>query len=82
MSPSSTNKQHFNDEKDAARISTHTVSTDELQPADQTKKQSLLGYLWDTADLPQEERRLLFKLDTSLLVFASLGESVKHERRC
>ncbi|KAF7292071.1 MFS general substrate transporter [Mycena indigotica] len=37
-----------------------------------TQKQSWLGYLWDTADLGPQERRLLFKVDTSLLIFASV----------
>lgn len=41
---------------------------------DQKKqKQSLLGYLWDTADLSPEERRLLFKVDASVLIFASVS---------
>ncbi|KAK0498029.1 major facilitator superfamily domain-containing protein [Armillaria luteobubalina] len=46
---------------------------------DQKKqKQSLLGYFWDTADLSPEERRLLFKVDASVLIFASLGYFIKN----
>ncbi|KAL6230835.1 hypothetical protein BDW75DRAFT_234093 [Aspergillus navahoensis] len=40
-------------------------------------KQSWTRYLWDTFDKSPEERRLLFKLDTALLTFASLGYFVK-----
>lgn len=35
-------------------------------------KTSWKGYLWDTWTLPQEERRLLFKLDAFVLTFASV----------
>lgn len=30
------------------------------------------GYIWDTWELPKEERRLLFKLDAFILTFASV----------
>ncbi|KAJ7061567.1 major facilitator superfamily domain-containing protein, partial [Mycena amicta] len=43
-----------------------------------TQKQSWLGYLWDTADLGAHERRMLFKVDASLLLFASLGYFIKN----
>lgn len=42
------------------------------------QKQSWLGIFWDTADLSREERRLLFKVDASLLIFASLGYFIKN----
>lgn len=32
------------------------------------------GYLWDTFALPQDQRRLLFKLDAFVLTFASVRE--------
>ena len=32
------------------------------------------SYVWDTFDKSPEERKFLFKLDTALLSFASLGE--------
>jgi ACS family pantothenate transporter-like MFS transporter len=31
------------------------------------------GYIWDTWDLPQDQRRLLFKLDAFVLTFASVS---------
>lgn len=31
------------------------------------------GYLWDTWELPSDQRRLLFKLDAFVLTFASVG---------
>ncbi|EJT99513.1 MFS general substrate transporter [Dacryopinax primogenitus] len=42
------------------------------------QKISWAGYLWDTADLPPDERWLLFKVDASLLIFASLGYFLKN----
>lgn len=35
-------------------------------------KPSWKGYLWDTWALPQDQRRLLFKLDAFVLTFASV----------
>jgi ACS family pantothenate transporter-like MFS transporter len=36
------------------------------------------GYLWDTWDLPSDQRRLLFKLDAFVLTFASIGYFLKN----
>lgn len=36
------------------------------------------GRIWDTFDLPREERRLLFKVDALLLTFAALGYFLKN----
>ncbi|PVH99372.1 MFS general substrate transporter [Periconia macrospinosa] len=36
------------------------------------------GYLWDTWDLPREERWLLFKVDAFVLTFAALGYFLKN----
>ncbi|ORY26989.1 major facilitator superfamily domain-containing protein [Naematelia encephala] len=36
------------------------------------------GRIWDTFDLPPDERKLLFKLDAVLLTFMSLGYFVKN----
>lgn len=36
-------------------------------------KRKWVSYIWDTFDKSPEERRLLFKLDTAILTFASLG---------
>lgn len=38
-------------------------------------KRKWTSYIWDTFDKSPEERRLLFKLDTAILTFASLGKS-------
>ncbi|KAJ7471177.1 major facilitator superfamily domain-containing protein [Mycena galericulata] len=42
------------------------------------QKPSWLGYLWDTADVGAQERRMLFKVDATLLLFASLGYFIKN----
>jgi hypothetical protein len=39
-------------------------------------KRRWVSYLWDTFDKSPEERRLLFKLDSAILTFASLGMCV------
>nr|XP_019013959.1 pantothenate transporter [Kwoniella pini CBS 10737]OCF52740.1 pantothenate transporter [Kwoniella pini CBS 10737] len=41
----------------------------EAQPIKETWK----GRLWDTLDLPSDQRKLLFKVDAVMLTFASLG---------
>ena len=38
-----------------------------------TPKKRWVSYIWDTFDKSPEERRLIFKLDTAILTFASLG---------
>ncbi|OOF90060.1 hypothetical protein ASPCADRAFT_135471, partial [Aspergillus carbonarius ITEM 5010] len=43
-----------------------------------TPKRRWVSYLWDTFDKSPEERRLLFKLDTAILTFASLGYFIKY----
>lgn len=35
------------------------------------------GYLWDTWDLPQDQRKLLFKVDAFVLTFSSIGYFVR-----
>ncbi|KAJ5777357.1 hypothetical protein N7520_000603 [Penicillium odoratum] len=50
-------------------------------PQDQSivqPKASWKGYLWDTWELPTEERWLLFKLDAFVLTFASIGYFLKY----
>lgn len=37
-------------------------------------KKRWVSYIWDTFDKSPEERWLLFKLDTAILTFASLGK--------
>ncbi|KAJ7641434.1 hypothetical protein FB45DRAFT_900217 [Roridomyces roridus] len=41
------------------------------------KSQSWLSLLWDSTETTKEERRLVFKLDGTLLIFASVGYFVK-----
>ncbi|KAJ5714034.1 allantoate permease [Penicillium malachiteum] len=36
------------------------------------------GYIWDTWELPRDQRRLLFKLDAFVLTFASIGYFLKN----
>ncbi|KAM0820933.1 putative Major facilitator superfamily (MFS) profile domain-containing protein [Seiridium cardinale] len=36
------------------------------------------GYLWDTWDLPADQRKLLFKVDSFVLTFASIGYFLKN----
>ena len=36
------------------------------------------GYLWDTWELPPEQRWLLFKVDAFVLTFASIGYFLKN----
>lgn len=49
-----------------------TGSTDAIVQKEVKRKWT--SYIWDTFDKSPEERRLLFKLDTAILTFASLGE--------
>lgn len=39
------------------------------------------GYIWDTWELPKDQRWLLFKLDAFVLTFASVCFSILWERR-
>ena len=63
---SSASPEHSDEEIRAARIV-------QAQP-----KKSWKSYVWDTLDKSPEERRFLFKLDTVLLTFASLGYFIKY----
>ena len=40
-------------------------------------KRTWKSYLWDTFDKSPEERRFLFKLDSAVLTFATLGYFIK-----
>lgn len=45
----------------------------------QTKpKRKWQSYIWDSLDKSPEERRFLFKLDSAVLTFASLGYFIKY----
>ncbi|KAK3208636.1 hypothetical protein GRF29_77g1471502 [Pseudopithomyces chartarum] len=39
--------------------------------------QSWKGWIWDSTDVPKEERRFLLKLDATLLTFGTLGMLIK-----
>ncbi|KAJ5873768.1 uncharacterized protein N7529_002198 [Penicillium soppii] len=41
-------------------------------------KRKWVSYIWDTFDKSPEERKLLFKLDSAILTFASLGYFIKY----
>ena len=41
-------------------------------------KRTWTSYIWDTLDKPPAERRFLFKLDSALLSFATLGYFIKY----
>ncbi|KAE8449068.1 hypothetical protein EG329_008656 [Mollisiaceae sp. DMI_Dod_QoI] len=45
--------------------------------ASSTPSSSWKGWLWDSADVPKEERRFLLKLDFTLLTFGTLGMLTK-----
>lgn len=34
------------------------------------------GYIWDTFEMPEDQRWLLFKLDAFVLTFASVGHPI------
>ncbi|QKX57135.1 uncharacterized protein TRUGW13939_04243 [Talaromyces rugulosus] len=53
-----------------------TESTDAIIQKEVKRKWT--SYIWDTFDKSPEERRLLFKLDTAILTFASLGYFIKN----
>lgn len=64
--------------------STVTMSTTRTEEAavestpvvEKNVKRRWVSYIWDTFDKSPEERRLLFKLDSAILTFASLGMCV------
>jgi hypothetical protein len=46
---------------------------DPSTPVQKEPKRKWVSYIWDTFDKSPEERRLMFKLDSAILTFASLG---------
>ena len=54
----------------------HVTTTDTWKRS--TVKNTWKGKIWDTWDLPQAERRLLFNVDAVILTFASLGYFIKN----
>ncbi|KAJ6133818.1 hypothetical protein N7523_000140 [Penicillium sp. IBT 18751x] len=45
---------------------------------EKTVKKRWVSYIWDTFDKSPEERKLIFKLDSAILTFASLGYFIKY----
>jgi hypothetical protein len=63
---------------------THSIDTEsgrrtapQDQPAPEPPK-TWKGYLWDTWDLPSDQRQLLFKVDALILTFSSIGYFLKN----
>lgn len=63
---------------------THSIDTEsgqrrapQDQPASEPPK-TWKGYVWDTWDLPSDQRRLLFKVDALILTFSSIGYFLKN----
>jgi hypothetical protein len=54
---------------------------DSLAPLKVKPLQSWKGYLWDTWELPSDQRWLLFKLDAFILTFASVSDLPHFIRR-
>jgi multisubunit Na+/H+ antiporter MnhB subunit len=58
----------------AASHADEAVAADSVPNVQEVPKRKWTSYIWDTFDKSPEERRLLFKLDTAILTFASLGQ--------
>jgi ACS family pantothenate transporter-like MFS transporter len=70
---------------DSQRVSAPTVySVDAENPRNSTKGDDIprpktwKSYIWDTWDLPPDQRWMLFKVDAFVLTFASLGYFLKN----
>jgi hypothetical protein len=61
----------YPDSKDLESPARQPLHPQDVEPE---KKKPWAYYLWDTFDKPKEERWFMFKLDTALLTFASLGK--------
>lgn len=53
---------------------TEAVVDPATQIVQKEPKRKWVSYIWDTFDKSPQERRLLFKLDSAILTFASLGK--------
>lgn len=62
---------------DAADIESNASSAELAKPIKTWK-----GYIWDTWDLPKDQRWLLFKLDAVVLTFASVSEQCHTKSSC
>ena len=59
-------------------LDTHIAEVKAEQVVRDEPKRKWQSYVWDTFDKSPEERKFLFKLDTALLTFASLGYFIKY----
>jgi len=50
-----------------------TKTVDEESGLEVKPVRSWKGHIWDTFDLPKDQRKLLFKLDAFILTFASVS---------
>jgi ACS family pantothenate transporter-like MFS transporter len=57
----------------AAAADTESSSASNSEEAIVKPIRSWKGYIWDTWDLPRDQRRLLFKVDAFVLTFASVS---------
>lgn len=54
-------------------LNVEAANANEKPVIQKTVKRKWQSYIWDTFDKSPEERKFLFKLDSALLTFASLG---------
>ena len=57
----------------SVEVEHHAIRTIDSKP-----KRKWQSYIWDSLDKSPEERRFLFKLDSAILTFASLGYFIKY----
>ncbi|KAJ5388814.1 hypothetical protein N7509_011355 [Penicillium cosmopolitanum] len=57
---------------------TEEAAVESTPVVEKNVKRRWVSYIWDTFDKSPEERRLLFKLDSAILTFASLGYFIKY----
>ena len=58
---------------DGTEAQHHAEEIIQVQP-----KRKWQSYIWDTLDKSPEERKFLFKLDSAILTFATLGYFIKY----
>lgn len=57
----------------------HSTGSESAPDTDsQTRLKTWKGYIWDTFELPSDQRRLLFKVDAFILTFSSIGYFLKN----
>ena len=56
----------------------HDVQAQAEVLVEERPKRKWQSYIWDSLDKSPEERKFLFKLDSAVLTFASLGYLIKY----